>query len=77
MSGPSKSPSPFLLGAFVVGACAPAAWVGVRFALRNLPISLGNSEVLGWAIYVIYFVTFPTQILFLDAGDITTILVLL
>jgi hypothetical protein len=77
MCTPNKSRSRFLLGVFIVGACAPAVWVGIRFALRDLPISLGNSEILGWVIYAIYFVTFPTQILFLDAEDLTTILFLL
>ena len=77
MSGPSKSRSRVLLGAFVVGACAPAVLVSINFALRHLPISLGNSEILGWIIYAVYFVTFPTQIVFLDAEDLKTILVLL
>jgi hypothetical protein len=48
-----------------------------RFALRDLPISLGNSEILGWVMYAVYFVTFPTQILFLDAEDLGAILFLL
>ena len=77
MNASNKSRRRFLLRAFIVGACAPAVWVGVRFALRDLPISLGNSEILGWVIYAVYFVTFPTQIIFLDAARLTDILFLL
>jgi len=73
----SESRKRLLVRFFVIGACAPAVWVGARYALRDLPISLGNSEILGWVLYSVYFVTFPTQILFLDAGQIIDILFLL
>jgi hypothetical protein len=57
----------FLAKFFVVGACAPAVWVSAIYALRDLPVSSGLSEVFGWVLYSVYFVTFPTQVIFLDA----------
>jgi hypothetical protein len=60
---PRKS---FLLKAFVVGACAPPVWVCIMLALKDVSISWGHSQVLGWLLYSVYFVTFPTQIVFLD-----------
>ena len=48
----SESRKRFLFRFFVFGACAPAVWVGVRYALRDLPISLGHSEILGWVLYI-------------------------
>jgi hypothetical protein len=50
----------FLAKFFVVGACAPAVW--------------GLSEVFGWVLYSVYFVTFPTQVIFLDAEHLPEIL---
>jgi len=64
----------FLAKFFVVGACAPAVWVSAIYALRDLPVSSGLSEVFGWVLYSVYFVTFPTQVIFLDAEHLPEIL---
>jgi hypothetical protein len=67
----------FLANFFVVGACAPAVWVSVIYALRDLQVSGGLSEVFGWVLYSVYFVTFPTQVIFLDAEHLPEILFML
>jgi len=63
----NKSRNLFLLQSFAVGACAPAVWVCIRLVLKDVPDFLPHSEMLGWVLYSVYFVTFPTQIVFLDA----------
>lgn len=72
-----KSRKRFLAKVFVVGACAPAVLVGLIYALKDLQISWGHSEFFGWALYCVYFVAFPTQIIFLDAEHLPEILFLL
>src|SRR5262249_35219187 len=72
----NKSEKSFLLKAFIVGACAPAVWVCIMLTMKGLPIFWGHSDVLSWALYSVYFVTFPTQIVFLDAERLTDALYL-
>ena len=67
----NKSRKSFLLRFFAVGACAPAVWVCISFAVRDWQISWVHSDILGWVLYTIYFVTFPTQFVFLDVERLT------
>ena len=73
----NKSRKSFLLKFFVVGACVPALWICIKYSLKGLPISWGHSEILGWVLYSAYCVTFPTNILFLDAEHLPEIIFML
>lgn len=76
MSWLSKSRRKLLLKAFVVGACAPAVWVGIQ-ALKDLPINMEVSPILGWFLYAVFLITFPTNFVFLDAEHPSAIVFLL
>ena len=45
--------------------------------LKDLPSSWGHFEILAWVLYSVYFVTFPTNILFLDAEHLPEIIFML
>jgi len=62
----NKTRKVFLLRSFAVGACAPALWSCIIFGVKGLASFLPHSEILDWVLYSAYFVTFPTQIVFLD-----------
>src|SRR5258708_2910206 len=64
----------FLLRSFVVGACAPAAWICAGYALRSVSVSSGLFDGI---LFAIACTTFPTFILFLDTEHLPEIIFML
>jgi hypothetical protein len=64
-----KSRSRFIRWFFIVGACAPIAWVALSYATRSDWPWMRVNDAVAAIIWYVECATFPTEIAFLDVGD--------